>query len=108
MNYVRTATIELKCCGTKHHNPNHILGLGGVMRFITLDGYRVSNLVHLCHFKGIICNMHSVVHYSENITILAPNITTAMLLVNKYKIHRYDIPTLNAIGNIYQFVYYLY
>ena len=52
--------------------------------------------------------MYSVVYYSENITILAPNITTAMLLVNKYQIHRYDIPTFNAIGNIYQLVYYLY
>lgn len=52
--------------------------------------------------------MYSVVHYSENITILAPNITTALLLVNKNKIHRYEIPTLNAIGKIYHFVYYLY
>ena len=35
-SYVRTAMIKLKYCGAKHHKPNHILGLGGVMRFITL------------------------------------------------------------------------
>jgi hypothetical protein len=48
-SYVRTAMIKLKYCGAKHHKPNHILGLGGVMRFITLMDIEYQIWCIFCH-----------------------------------------------------------